>query len=307
MSIGDRDKKILMGIVPVLLLVGFWFLLLAPKRSEAVKVDAQLAKAEKSRDAAEAKAGTVETAKADYAKDYETVVRLGKAIPSSVDMPSLIVQLSHAAKGTHIDFRKVKTGDRTASVAPSSSSTSSGSSGSSSGSSSPPPSGGASSSGSSTSSGSSSGASSGSGTPSSGGTGSSSSGASGTPAAGGAAAAGSSSSAPGLDSIPLEFGFDGSFFDLADFFHRMKRFVHMANSGLKVDGRLLTIDSFSFDTVSFPSLKGEIKATVYLAPKTEGTTAGATPGGPSATPAASTQGAAPSSTPASSPSSGTPR
>ena len=54
----------------------------------------------------------------DYAKDYATVVRLGKAIPSTLDMPSLLVQLESAAKGTGIDFDSITVGERTTAAAP---------------------------------------------------------------------------------------------------------------------------------------------------------------------------------------------
>jgi hypothetical protein len=113
---------------------------------------------------------------------------------------------------------------------------------------------------------------------------------------------GSSSAAPvqpnaALDTVPLDFEFDGSFFDLADFFHRMKRFVHVANQAIVIRGRLMTIDSFSFDSsAGFPLIKATVTATVYLAPKAQGVDAGATPQGPAGTSAASPQPAS-SSTP----------
>ena len=49
----------------------------------------------------------------------------------------------------------------------------------------------------------------------------------------------------------------------------------------------MSVDSLKFtsDPELFPSLKAEIKATVYLAPKAQGATAGATPQGPGTTPA----------------------
>ena len=48
---------------------------------------------------------------------------------------------------------------------------------------------------------------------------------------------------------------------------------------------------WSSDPELFPKLKAEIKATIYLSPKAEGTTAGATPAGPA------TDGTTPASTP----------
>ena len=35
MSLSDRDRKIALAIVPILLVVAYWFLLLAPKREAA--------------------------------------------------------------------------------------------------------------------------------------------------------------------------------------------------------------------------------------------------------------------------------
>ena len=97
------------------------------------------------------------------------------------------------------------------------------------------------------------------------------------------------SGVPGLDAVPLEFSFQGDFFELADFLHRLKRFVYVASGGIQVKGRLMVIDSFSFktgeETGKSSSSKGgsvqaEVKATVYLSPKQEGASAGATPQGP---------------------------
>ena len=80
--------------------------------------------------------------------------------------------------------------------------------------------------------------------------------------------------------MPLTFKFGGEFFDLADFFHHLKRFVHVANSRINVQGRLITIDSLKFASTTYPSLEADVTATVYLSPRSEGTTAGATASGP---------------------------
>jgi hypothetical protein len=113
-----------------------------------------------------------------------------------------------------------------------------------------------------------------------------------------AAAAGPTPAPSGLDSVPLDFEFRGSFFDLADFFHRMKRFVRVANDQLVVRGRLLTIDSFSFarPDAKATGLKAEVTATIYLTPPDQGTTAGATPAGPAAASPSDASSTPPSST-----------
>jgi Tfp pilus assembly protein PilO len=345
MTLRPRDRKLLLMIAPIALIAAYWLLLLGPKREEAGQVGKELSAAREERDDAVARAGQLGAAKARYAEDYEAVVRLGKAIPSSVGMPSLILQLDRAARGTGIDFTRIKAGGRVGAGQPS-------------------PSGGSSSASSSSSS-SASGAQSGGQGSQSGGSGSQSGGSGSAPAAapggqaaqtsqgkaaeaagnaantanaassassksdsdasqtdtttsttvrpgsvpvgGGSAsggAPGSTTGVPGLDSVPLEFKFTGGFFDLADFFHRMKRFVRVVNERILVRGRLMTIDSFRFESgAKFPRLEAEVRTTVYLTPKAEGETAGATPSGPAGALPAS--GAPPATSPPAT-SSGTP-
>ena len=324
MSLTDRDRKIVLVIVPLLLIVGYWFLLLAPKRQEAADAGQSLAKAEKRLDRAEALVAQTERAKTTFAADYAQLVRLGKAIPSSVDMPSLIVQLDSAARGTHIKFKKIGSSAPAGGAAAASAAAAPQPSGSGGGTQ-PAAAGGqaaqsepgkatesantaaqAANSSSTASNAQSSGVdakdtqtstSTRQGLPVGGG-------ASSAPQAGGGQGGGC---AAGLVCVPLTMEFTGGFFDLTDFFHRLKRFVKVADQDLKVNGRLMTIDTLKFasDAESFPGLKAEIGATVYLAPKTEGTTAGATPQGPATTtpaggqpPAAGAAPTTPTSTPA---------
>jgi hypothetical protein len=284
-SLTDRDRKILLALVPLALVAAYWFLLLAPKREESAKIREELSQAQSVRDTAQQKASQLAGAKRSFAADYATVIRLGKSIPTSVDMPSLLVQLDRAARGTGIKFTDVKAGERSAATAPASAPATPGG-----GAASPAAPGAAP-------------AASGPGqaAQSAGNAVTNANAASG--AAGGAAASGdpaaAGASAPGLESIPLTFEFDGSFFDLADFFHRMKRFVRVANDKIVIRGRLMTINSFTFDTTTgFPNIKAQVSATVYLAPKAQGVDAGATPQGPDAAAGAAPQPASGTSAPA---------
>src|SRR3954471_11610839 len=120
MSITDRDRKILLALIPIVAIVGYWFLLLAPKHKEASKVKDELTQAQQVRDTAQQKASQLSGAKRSFSADYATVIRLGKSIPASVDMPSLMVQLDRAARGTGIKFTDIKAGERTASSTPAS-------------------------------------------------------------------------------------------------------------------------------------------------------------------------------------------
>jgi Tfp pilus assembly protein PilO len=287
MSMTDRDKKIIVLLVPLLAVLGYWFLVLAPKRKEASQIGTELTQAQSKRDSAQSQLSHLMGAKNSFATDYATVIRLGKSVPTNLDMASLMVQLNSAAKGTGIEFTKVDAGQRSA--APAAGST--------------PPGGGQ-------------GVTAPGAPPAQSGTGktaqnaannvnsanaqnganaAAANGTGGANGSTGAAGAGgqqpSSSGAAGLDSIPLNFEFTGNFFNLADFFHRVKRFVRVVNDQIQVNGRLLTIDSLNFDaTQTFPNIKANVTATVYLTPAAQGVTDGATPQGPATTPASTGSG-----------------
>ncbi len=304
MSLSDRDRKIILGLLPILLLAAYWFLLLAPKREEAATAGKALTEQQQQLDDARAVVDQAKGAKTDFAADYGEIVRLGKAIPANIDMPSLLVQLDSAADGTGIRFTRIATGEREtpATTAPATTSPT--------GSTPPAAAGGAqaqSAPGQATeaandaaqTSNQQSAAAEQSGV-SAGDTSTSTSSGSGLPVGGGTAAPtgidGTGTAPAGLETVPLELEFVGDFFNLADFFHDVKRFVNVANQRVVVGGRLITIEGvrFSSDPELFPRIKAELDATVYLSPKAEGATAGATPQGP-----APSTGDATQSTPAS--------
>ena len=278
MSLTARDRKILILLVPVAIIAAYWFLMLAPKREEATLVQDQLTEVQAERDTAVSRLAQLTVAKKSFADDYATVIYLGKSVPSNVDMPSLLVQLDRAARGTGINFTSVSTGDREGASATPPADSATNTDTSTSAQSDPGKAGEAAQNATDTANqASADSAAAAGGTP--------------TTAAGGAAA-------PGLESIPLTFEFNGSFFDLADFFHSMKRFVRVANDRIIVRGRLMTINSFKFDAKeAFPNIVATVDATVYLAPKAEGVSAGATPQGPAGAPPADTGGQTASTSP----------
>lgn len=291
MTLTARDRKLMLGLIPIVLAVAFYFLLLAPKREEARQAGEKLAEQQQRRDQSVSKLEQASRTQASFASDYAEMVSLGKAIPTSVDTPSLLVQLDRAARGTEIEFRSVKAGEQAGSSSGASGGGAGASAGGESGSS-----GGE--------SGSSPGGASGSGDQGSGGS-PESGGSSGTEGGSGSSAPNAQgsggSSAPGLESVPLEFKFAGTYFDLASFFHRMKRFVYVEGDEIEVRGRLMTLDSLKLSDEGEPGadLVAEIKATVYLSPRSEGPTVGATPQGPA------TAGGAPASSTATPPAAGT--
>ena len=239
MSITDRDRKILLFLVPLVVVGVYWFLLLSPQREEAASLGDQLAQAQSDKQTADAQLMQAEAAKASSGRDYAAVVKLGKAIPTTVDTPSLLVQLDSAARGTGIDFARITTGERVAAVTAAPAATTDGAD-----------------------------------TPAAeaggeqAGTGAGQAVEAANNVAGqDPATGGTTTVAAGLDTVPLEFTFNGSFFELADFFHQLKRFVRTTDGRLDVRGRLMTIDGFTLSAgESFPNVTAEVTSTVYLSP-----------------------------------------
>jgi hypothetical protein len=273
----------------------YWFLLLTPKRDEAAKLDETLTQAQADRDAAVSQAGQATAARADFAQDYAALVRLGKAIPSSVDMPSLLVQLDRAAAGTDIRFQRISTGARTP-VTVSAPTSEAGAAGA--------PAGDAAAGGAAAATGAGQAAEQAGETVPAADAANAAAGAATPPTGSSSGTTGAGSSAGTLDSVPLEFTFDGSFFNLADFFHDLKRYVRLSGEGVSVRGRLMTIDSLTLTPTAFPQIEAQVTATVYLSPKGQGVTAGAgsegpAPASPTPTtppPASAGGGAAPTAT-----------
>ena len=103
-----RDRTVLLVVVAFAALAGFWFGVLAPKRDQVKKVEAELATQQGRLDKARAGESAAQSARAHYDSDYATVARLGKAVPTDDDVPSLVYQLESAAVGSKVDFRSLK-------------------------------------------------------------------------------------------------------------------------------------------------------------------------------------------------------
>jgi Tfp pilus assembly protein PilO len=309
-SLSARDRKIVMFLGPLVLIAAFWFLLLSPKREEATAASEALTAQLDRLKTARAAAGAADNAEQDFEATYATVVRLGKAIPSTVDMPSLLVQLEAAAEGTGIRFNTIATGERTpvAPVAPAeggeTGSTPASDAGGAPAETAPGEAAESANEAGQTSDAANAAAQSGVDA-----TTSTSASEGGLPVGGGAATGTADPALPtgpaGLETVPLSLEFEGNFFKLADFFHDLKRFVRVANHDVLVSGRLISVDGvrWASDPDLFPGIRAEVTATIYLSPLVQGVTAGATPAGPAPiTPAPATPAeGAPAPVPAAAP------
>ncbi len=108
----DARLRLVLGLaVTAGAVVALWLFAVAPKREQATDVGDRLAQAELHLADANSRAANAEQARATYARDYATVARLGKAVPVSTDVPSLVFQLETAARKAKVDFRSVTAPD----------------------------------------------------------------------------------------------------------------------------------------------------------------------------------------------------
>jgi hypothetical protein len=103
-KLDTRSLGVLVGVVLLVFAAGGYFLLVAPKKSEASRLDAEIATATAdllaARAAAEATDDTQPIAVAD-------IFRLAKAMPSKPDMPGILLELARIADETGIRFTSI--------------------------------------------------------------------------------------------------------------------------------------------------------------------------------------------------------
>jgi Tfp pilus assembly protein PilO len=272
------DKAIVFGVLIGALAIGFYLMLLAPKREKATELNGQIDQLHASISQEEQVASFAEQARKDFPRYYGRLVVLGKAVPQQADTASLLVQLNSIAGRNNIDFRSIELGsDSGSSGAGTASTTPTASAASSSTSATPDtttPSTGTT-------------------TPSTGATtstGSTTSTTSATPVPATESAAaslpiGAQVGPAGLATLPYTVQIRGGYFDIANFIGGVDDLVQPTDAGARVspDGRLFTVDGFSVSgglPGSSPLLKANFSVTTYATPADQGLTLGATPSGP---------------------------
>jgi len=213
-----RDRIVAMVLAVLVVIAAGWMLLVSPERKEASKLSTQVEAAQAQVNAAEGQLANARAAEARYSSAYTAVVNLGKAVPPTQEVPSLIYELEGVTNKRKVEFNSIVNG--------------AGSSASE-----PPP----------------------------------------------------AAAAAGFTQLPFTFTFEGGFFDLEHLFAGLTSFTdHDKSGGLRVSGRLLTVQSVKLTPVAASSkggsgtstLTGTITASAYVLPAGAGLTNGATPSSP---------------------------
>ncbi|MGH2979582.1 MAG: hypothetical protein ACRDLQ_08090, partial [Solirubrobacterales bacterium] len=103
-----RDTYIVMVAAVLGALGAFWFLALSPKREKLSAIDKDLAEARQTLDQAEQDKARFARDQIAFPRLYASLGRLGKAVPANQDVPSLLVQLNHAAARANVNFHSVE-------------------------------------------------------------------------------------------------------------------------------------------------------------------------------------------------------
>lgn len=249
----NATNRLIVAILVVCgLAVAFFVLALSPKREEASKLaneadQLRVALAESRSTVAEGMA-----ARREFPTDYQQLVVLGKAAPSSDDTSSLLIQLNRIAVNSKVAFDSIQLGTGSGESAPEPVATPAPTE--------PPvPSGAA---------------------PSA------------VPAAATippteAAASllplGATVGTAGLGVMPYDLTFSGNFFHVADFIEGIDALVDSDERTVAVDGRLVTLNGFALNAdpeFGFPQLDATFSVTTYLTPPGQGLTVGASPTAP---------------------------
>jgi Tfp pilus assembly protein PilO len=239
-------------LVLVALAAAFWTLVISPKREEADRLGTEVQQLTSSVAAARSEVVAATAARQSFPVDYRQLVVLGQAAPAGDETASLLVELEGLAASAGIEFNSIQLESSGAEAAPEVPA--------------PPP------------------------VPEAGAEASGAVQAAATVPPTELAASllplGASIGPAGLYVMPYTLEFSGGFFQITDFISKVDALIRPDDGeGIAVDGRLITIGSFSLQSgaeeeAAGSELSATVKVTTFLSPPGQGVTAGATPSAP---------------------------
>lgn len=244
-----REKYLLAALPLIALAVGFWLLVLGPKKQEAGDLGEKATALEQQIQESESRIAIAEQARESFPDNYAEIVKLGAAVPEDDDQATLIHELTKIGRDNDVKFLSftLTEGSGEAPPAP------------------PAPAAGEPT------------ATDATGTPVATGMA--------TEAAAALLPLGATVGSAGLPMMPYDLNYTGEFFDMADVFADLDSQVKVSAAGGKprIEGRLLTVNGFSLEAdpeTGFPRVSAKLAVNSYLVPAEQGLAAGATPAGP---------------------------
>ena len=104
-----RDRIVVIGIAVLVVLGAAWLLVVSPERKQAAALSAQVSAASAQLQTADSQLANARSAQTQYAAAYASIVRLGKAVPPSEEVPSLMYQIAQASNQKDVEFSSITT------------------------------------------------------------------------------------------------------------------------------------------------------------------------------------------------------
>lgn len=105
-----REVYIIAGVVAIVLVVAWYFLLLSPMRSKLSDLDSQIQAQQTALSTAQQEVARLESYKKTAPQSRAEIVRLGKMLPQSEGIPSLIIELTSTANASGVDLVSISRG-----------------------------------------------------------------------------------------------------------------------------------------------------------------------------------------------------
>jgi hypothetical protein len=118
-----RDRIVVIGIVVLVVLGAAWLMVVSPERKHAAALSAQVSAASAQLQTADSQLANARRAQTQYAAAYASIVRLGKAVPPSEEVPALMYQIAQASNQKDVEFSSITTAGAGSSTAASSAAT----------------------------------------------------------------------------------------------------------------------------------------------------------------------------------------
>jgi hypothetical protein len=119
-----RDRIVLITLAAVAVLAAVWIMAVSPERKKANQLASEVSNAQSQLQSAESQLANASAAQAKYQTAYASIVNLGKAVPASQEVSSLIYQLAKATGEKNVEFASITSGGSGSSSSSSSSSSS---------------------------------------------------------------------------------------------------------------------------------------------------------------------------------------
>jgi type IV pilus assembly protein PilO len=105
-----REVYIITAVVAVVLIVAWYFLLLSPTRAKLADLQTQIDGQQVALATAKEEVARLESYKKTAPQSRAEIVRLGKMIPESEGIPSLIIELTRTADASGVDLNSIARG-----------------------------------------------------------------------------------------------------------------------------------------------------------------------------------------------------